>query len=141
EELLQNILVLKIRNFKDQERKFELLNQIIKKIKPGLIVFDTIGHHYGVALLKDVQETNNMLASQLRQLRLITKEEDIPVLITNQVYTDPKTSEMKCLGGDMICNFSKKIIELGVEPRCIRLIKPDKKEMRFRIEENGIQKI
>jgi hypothetical protein len=40
----------------------------------------------------------------------------------------------------MICNFSKKIIELHVEPRFIRLIKPEKSEMRFRINENGIQK-
>ena len=141
EELLQNIIVLKIRGFKDQARKFELLEKIIKKIKPGLIVVDTIGHYYRVALVKDAKETNNILAKQLRQLRLITKEEGIPVLITNQVYTDPKTNGIKCLGGDMVCNFSKKILELGVEPRFIRLIKPDKKEMKFRIDEDGIQKI
>lgn len=140
EELLQNILVLKVRSFKDQKRKFELLNEIIKKGKVGLIVVDTLGHHYRIALLKDPKETNNIVAKQLRQLRLITKEEEIPVIITNQVYTDPKTNEMKAIGGNMICNFSKKIIELGIEPRFIRLIKPDKQEMRFRIVENGIQK-
>lgn len=140
EELLENILVLKIRSFRDQVRKFELLDGIIKKRNIGLVVVDTIGHHYRIALQKDSKETNNIMAKQLRQLRLITKEEEIPVIITNQVYTDPETGEIKVLGGGMICDFSKKIIELGVEPRFIRLIKPDKKEMRFRIVENGIQK-
>jgi DNA repair protein RadB len=99
EELLQNILVLKIMSFKDQTRKFELLNEIIKKGKVGLVVVDTIGHHYRVALLNDPKEINGIMAKQLRQLRLITKEEEIPVLLTNQVYTDPKTSEINALAG------------------------------------------
>ncbi|MFH1332206.1 MAG: AAA family ATPase [archaeon] len=139
EELLQNIIVLKIRSFKDQIRKFELLKQIVKKGKVGLVVVDTISHHYRVALIKNAKETNNSMAEQLKQLRLITKE-NIPVLITTQVYTDPKNNEIKCVGGDMVCDFSKKIIELGIEPRFIRLKKPEKKEMRFKILENGIQK-
>ncbi len=139
ESLLQNILVIRIRSFKEQIRKFELLNQIVKKRKVGLVVVDTIGNHYRVQLLKNVKETNNSMAEQLKQLRLITKE-GIPVLITNQVYTDPKTNEIKCVGGDMVRNFGKKIIELGIEPRFIRLKKPEKKEMRFKILENGIQK-
>ncbi len=141
EELLQNILVLKIKSFKDQIRKFELLEKIIAKKKVALVVVDTIGHHYRLALLKDPKATNNIMAKQLRQLRLITKEEEIPVIVTNQVYTDPKTNETKAVGGTMIRDFSKKIIELGLEPRCIRLIKPDKKEMRFRIVQDGIQKV
>jgi len=140
EALLQNILVLKIRSFKEQARKFELLRQIIEKGKVSVVIVDTIGNHYRLALQKDHKETNNILASQLKQLRLITKE-GIPVIITNQVYTDPKNNETRCVGGDMVLNFCKKIIELGVEPRCIRLKKPEKREMRFRILENGIQKI
>lgn len=140
EALLENILVLKIRSFRDQERKFELLKEIIKKGKIGIVILDTIGNHYRVALQKDPKSVNNMMASQLRQLRLITKE-GIPAIITNQVYTDPNNNEIRCVGGDMVLNFSKKIIELGVEPRCIRLKKPEKREMRFRIEEDGIQKI
>lgn len=139
EKLLQNIIVLKIRSFKDQVRKFELLKEIIKKGKVGLVVVDTITHHYRVQLLKDAKETNNSMAEQLRQLRLITKE-GIPVLITNQVYTDPKTNEIRCVGGDMMHDFGKKIIELGIEPRFIRLKKPEKKEMRFKILEDGIHK-
>lgn len=141
EKLLENIIVLKVRGFKDQQKKFELLEEIIKKRKIALLIVDTIGNHYRLALQKNPKDTNNILAKQLRQLRLTTKEFEIPVLITNQVYTDPNNNEIKVLGGFMIKNFSKKIIELSVEPRFIRLIKPDKKEMRFRIQEDGIQKI
>ncbi len=139
EDLLQNIIVLKSRSFKDQIKKFELLNEIIKKGKIKLVIVDTIGHYYRVALQDNPKETNNILAKQLRQLRLITKEEEIPVIITNQVYMDPYINENKCLGGDMVCNFAKKIIELRVEPRFIRLKKPEKVEMRFKIQEDGIQ--
>lgn len=141
EKLLEKILVLKIRNFTDQARKFELLKQIIKKKKIGLIVVDTIGHHYRVELQKEAKRANNIVAEQLKQLREITKEEKIPVVITNQVYTNPYTKEVRCVGGDMVYCFGKKIIELCIEPRCIRLKKPEKKEMRFKILEDGIKKM
>lgn len=141
EELLEGIFVLKIRSFRDQAKKFELLKQIIKKKKIGLIVVDTIGHHYRVELQKEAKAANKIVAEQLKQLRIITKEEEIPVVITNQVYTNPNTKEIRCVGGDMVCCFGKKIIELGIEPRFIRLKKPENREMRFKIFEDGIKKM
>lgn len=140
EELLQNFFVLKVRNFIEQKKKFELLNEIIKKCKISLIVVDTIGSRYRLALQEDAKEANNEMAKELKQLRLITKE-GVPVIITNQVYTDPKTNQIKAVGGEMTKDFSRKVIELKVEPRFISLIKPDKKWMRFKILEDGIQKI
>ncbi len=136
--IINNILLLKIKNFDEQTKQFNKLKEIVKSSKAKLLILDTIGMHYRVSLKKDPHSTNKEMDRQLRMLNEISKE--IPVLITNQVYHN-FSGETRMVGGDMVKNWSKCLIELKKEPRKIILKKPEQKEMFFKIEETGIIKI
>ncbi len=136
--IINNIFLFKINNFDEQRKQFNKLKEIIKSSKAKLVIIDTIGMHYRVILKKDPSSINREMAKQLELLSDISKE--IPVLMTNQVYHTLE-NEIKMVGGNMLKNFSKCLIELKKDPRRIVLQKPEQKEMFFKLMEKGITKI
>ena len=64
-----------------------------------------------------------------------------PVLITNQVYSKMNPEgDVESVGGNMVKNFSKVLIELQNLPNGKKkaiLLKPNQKELLFKIEEEG----
>ncbi|MCX6748059.1 MAG: DNA repair protein RadB, partial [Candidatus Pacearchaeota archaeon] len=59
------------------------------------------------------------LARQLRMLAEISRKKSIPVIITNQVYTnfsdEKKEKEIHMVGGDILKYWSKCLLEIQVE--------------------------
>ena len=135
--LLENIIVVKIKNFDDQCDK---INEIKNIKKVNLIIVDSLGKFYRTEVKRNPKETNNKLASCLTNLREITKN-NIPVIITNQVYSDIEKNEIVPVGGEMVKKFCQKIIELKNNPRKVLLIKPEKKFLFFKMTDIGIEKI
>ena len=135
ESLLENIFLIKITDFEDQCKKIENLMNIYKMF--DLIILDTIGSIYREELKKDSIGTNIKVVKQLKTLVSISKE--VPVIITNQVYTKIPENIITPVGGELIKKFCNKIIELEKEPRKIKLIKPEEKEILFEINEKGIK--
>ena len=81
----------------------------------GLIVIDSIAMFYRLELgsTQDYSEVNSSLAKQLVSLLKISREHDIPTILTDQVYADfENKNEVKMVGGDIIKYISKCIIEL-----------------------------
>jgi len=136
--IINNIFLFKINNFSEQKNQFNKLKEITKSSKAKLIIIDTIGMHYRIALKKDPSNINKEMAKQLGLLSDISKE--IPVLMTNQIY-HTLNNETKMVGGNMLKNFSKCLIQLKKDPRRIVLQKPEQKEMFFKIIKEGITKI
>jgi len=71
-----------------------------------------------------IQEINSKLARQMRLLAEIARKENIPVLITNQVYSEflseeelrqGKEKQVFMVGGDILKYWSKCILELKNE--------------------------
>lgn len=118
--LLDNIMFLKPTSFTDQKAIFEKLSELIND-KIGLIIIDTISMLYRFELANDdAVSLNRELGKQLKILTEIVRIKNIPVLITNQVYSSIDAGPVNLIrqvGGDVIRYSSKCLIELKLAPR------------------------
>jgi len=137
-ELLDYIFLFKINNFQEQGERIEEINKIVNKF--SLIVIDTIGNYYREELKKDVNKINREMEKQLRTLKSFSKNFNIPIIITNQVYTNIHKKEIDLVGGNMVRDFSNTLLELKRDPRKVVMKKPEQKEMYFKIVDIGIVK-
>jgi DNA repair protein RadB len=101
-----------------------------------------------------IQEINSKLARQMRLLAEIARKENIPVLITNQTYSEFLSEEelksgrerqVFMVGGDILKYWSKCIIEVKNErgKRSLILRKHrsiGEKKLDFEITNEGIRK-
>ncbi|NCN86532.1 DNA repair and recombination protein RadB [archaeon] len=159
ENILQNILILNPTNFNEQKESFEKLLGYLKSDKIGLIVVDSMAMLYRLELgdaislgdQEKINEINRDVAKQMRTLVEISRKREIPVLITNQVYSeflsfeDLKNGvekETNIVGGDLFKYWSKCIIELkNNRSRRAILLKHrslEKGEFPFEIRNEGI---
>lgn len=162
ESVLNNLLLLKPTNFEEQKKDFLKLLSLVKKGDVGLIVIDGMAMLYRLELgdaqnIKDdskIREVNREMAKQMRILAEISRKQNIPVLITNQVYMEflPEEEFKKgverntnIVGGDLFKYWSKCIIELKNDngKRKAVLLKHRNlphKEIGFLIKNEGIFK-
>ncbi len=111
---LSDIIVFSPKSFEQQKKLILNLNKEIKNSKRvGLIIVDSIVMLYRLKLGDGPQKTNSELAEQLRLLTEISRTFNIPIIVTNQMYTIFDTKEKKMVGGSLIEYWSKTIVELG----------------------------
>lgn len=166
EQVLNNILLLKPTNFEEQRNAFSSLLKELKKGNVGLIIVDSMTMLYRLELgdarqqkteekvSEKIKEANNSLAGQLRMLAEIARKQEIPVLVTNQVYADFLSEEdfragkeraVKMVGGDLLKYWSKTLIEVlnseGKRKLYLRKHRSlPEKELVFQITNDGIKK-
>ena len=134
--LLEKIFVLKVNGFKDQQEQIKKLGELIKKGKFSFVVVDTLTSCYRRLLRNKANLANGMLISQMRILKEVGRS--VPVLISTQVYDDIEKNEIRPIGGKIIERDSNKIMFLKKDPRIIKITKPEEKENRFNIQDEGI---
>ncbi len=133
-EKINNVLVLKLKNFNYQHGQIKKLENI-KNV--SLIIVDSITHFYRRLYRRKPEIAKAMLGKQLSILRKISK--NIPVIITGQVYSD-MNKKILPLGNTIINKFSDTLIKLEKEPKRKLIIKkPEKKELTFQIVNKGIK--
>jgi DNA repair protein RadB len=138
EKILDNIIVIKIKGFKGQQDQIKKIPSMIESGKISLVIIDSIGHYYRSLVKKEFDLANSMLNSQLRILDEISK--NIPVIITNQVYTDLDEHVVKMVGNKIIEKYSHYIIRLDNDiKRSIQIMLPSRKSLNFVIENSGIK--
>jgi DNA repair protein RadB len=158
---LQNILLLKPTSFKEQQKAFEQMLSHVKKENISLIIIDSIAMLYRLELgdaitandSEKISEVNRKLANQLRILNEISRKQNIPVVVTNQVYAtftqnkeDQSTErQVSMVGGDLLKYWSKCLIELkGYNNKRKIILKKHRslpvKELPFEIISSGIRK-
>jgi len=162
ENVLNNILLLKPTNFEEQKKDFVKLLNFVKKEDIGLIVIDGMAMLYRLEIgeahnMKDeekIKEINREIAKQMRILAEISRKQNIPILITNQVYMEFLSEEdfkkgvernTNIVGGDLFKYWSKCIIELkneGGKRKAILLKHRNlpQKEIGFIVKNEGIFK-
>ncbi len=167
--VLQNIFLLKPTSFEEQELDFGKLLKHVKQGDISLIIVDSIAMLYRLELgdairseeTEKIQEVNRKLARQLRSLNEIARKQNIPVVVTNQVYSqfiknedqqDQMNPEKKkferqvsMVGGDLLKYWSKCLIELqnfrGRRKIILRKHRSlPEKELHFEIIHTGIRK-
>ncbi len=129
DKVLENILLLKPTTFEEQEIAFGKMLKSIKNENISLIIVDSIAMLYRLELgdaIKSkedekIKEVNRKLARQLRTLNEIARKQNIPVIVTNQVYSEFLTQKeqqqgaekkFNMVGGDLLKYWSKCLIEL-----------------------------
>lgn len=162
ENSIKNIIILKPSNFGEQEEAFgKLLKEIKNSSDIGLIIVDGMTMLYRLELAEarkkseaEIDSINSELARMLRVLAEIARTRNIPVLVTNQVYSDfmneedfrkGKEKEYRMVGGSILVYWSKCLIELKNERGKRKLIlrkhrSLPEKEMEFVIDNKGVRK-
>jgi DNA repair protein RadB len=161
EDILKNILLVSPSSFEEQKKFFLTLNNRLKQEHVSLIIIDGMAMLYRLELgdaKKDGDETirnvNRDIAKQMKILAEISKKQDIPIIITNQVYSGFQSEEdwkkgiekeTNIVGGNLFQYWSKCIIELKNErgKRKAVLLKHrslPEKLMNFEIKNEGIFK-
>lgn len=145
--ILDNMVFLKPVNFEEQKTAFEKLKDLVND-KIGLIVVDTIAMLYRIELGKseDVYEVNRSLSEQILYLSEISRNKNIPILLTNQVYSDfGEKGKVNIVGGDILKYGSKCLIELQITPQNNRraILKKHRsiaqeKSIYFKIVQTGV---
>lgn len=146
-ERLKQIIFLIPMNFKEQKKSFEKLKELLND-DVDLIVFDSVAMLYRLEIgqTKKVYEVNRELGIQLSILTEIARKKNIPVLITNQIYSDFENKDkVNIIGGDLLKYQSKCLIELkktdsGLRRAIIRKHRSieENKEVTFRICDEGL---
>lgn len=149
EEVLNNILLLKPTNFTEQKDSFKKLLDNLKD-EVSLIIVDgmTILYRLDFAEARekdngDFQKINSELVRQVKLLAEISRKKNIPVIVTNQVYTWDESQKM--VGGDILKYWSKCHIELvnddGKRTAYLRKHRSlPEKDLQFQIVNEGIKK-
>ena len=163
EDVLKNIILLKPVNFDEQKKAFStLVSEIKGKGKIGLIVVDGMTMLYRLELSEAsqaknddmVRQTNSELARQMRILAEIARLKNIPVIVTNQVYSEFLSDEdfrsgkeraVNMVGGDILRYWSKCLLELQNDRGRRKLIirkhrSLPEKEMAFVITNEGVRR-
>lgn len=157
---LKNIMILKPTSFEEQEESFEQLLKFVKAGGISLIIIDSIAMLYRLELgdaiktenTENIRSVNGKLANQLRILTEISRKQNIPVVVTNQVYStfsrdenDQVEKQYSMVGGDLLKYWSKCIMEVQNYHgrRTLKLKKHrslPEKELEFEIINTGIRK-
>jgi DNA repair protein RadB len=159
EQVLSNILLLKPTTFEEQEFDFAKLLKHVKKGNISLIIIDSIAMLYRLELGdaiktgedEKIRDVNRRLAKQLKQLNEIARKQNMPVIVTNQVYSEfqkdynPEEKTYSMVGGDLLKYWSKCLIELqnyrGKRKLVLRKHRSlPQKELAFEITSIGIKK-
>ncbi|MBI2137585.1 DNA repair and recombination protein RadB [Candidatus Woesearchaeota archaeon] len=111
-QVLERIFLLKPTTFEEQKNNIDSLNKKLPK-SVSLIICDTISALYRVERGGDNQQLNAELGRQIGKLLEISRKNEIPVIMTNQVYADfTDKTKVRMVGGDIITYNSKCMIEL-----------------------------
>ncbi len=139
--LLKNIKLLDARSFEEQEEEIEK----ITKYGCDLIIIDSMTSLYRVERTDDnYYDVNKTLGKQALKLLNYARENNIPVLITNQVYRDIETGKDEPVGGSILKYYSKIILEIKKTSEGRKAVlkkhlsKKDGEEAEFQIVENGL---
>ena len=140
--ILDNILFFRPNSLEEQEKTIEKIKKIKNK---GLIIIDSINLFYRMELDKDKDIVMRSYLRQMGSLQMIARQNNIPVILAGQVYTD-KNGEIKPFTHRETDHLVKTIIRLDKIDSGVRngtIIKhrsePEGKWCSFKITEKGLE--
>jgi DNA repair protein RadB len=150
EAVLERTIFLTPTTYSEQKDAFEFMRKAIDD-KFGLIIIDSIASLYRLELgaSNDVQNVNRELGLHMALLTEIARKKKIPVILTNQVYTDFDDKERtRTIGGDTVKYWSRAMLEINKLKGDLRKVTITKhrsiKEgnfVTFRIVQNGLEEV
>ncbi|MFQ6009996.1 MAG: DNA repair and recombination protein RadB [Candidatus Aenigmatarchaeota archaeon] len=146
----KNIILLEPKSWKEQNESMMKLEKLCKKENIGLIVVDSIVALWRLEITdNNFNEVNRELASQLALLSKISRDRNIPILVTNQVYADLESGKIELSSKNIVKWWSKNMVELShagrTGCRIARIAKarslPEDKHIEFQIAQEGLKEV
>jgi len=144
---LENLILSEPKTFEEQDSMINNIERELKLEKDiGLIIVDSIVALYRLDLHREkIQEVNRILSRQFATLSKIARENKIPVIVTNQVYSDFDSGNLELVGRDIPKYFSKCLVfleKIGTGKRKATLMKhrsrPEGLSAEFEIRNEGL---
>jgi DNA repair and recombination protein RadB len=147
EQALENVMMRDATSFDDQKQAVRGLEEIASDQEIGLVVVDSIVSLYRLKVDSgNASDVNQELSRQFSKLSKIAREQEIPVLVTNQVYTSFDEDELELVGRDVPKYWSKCLVKLsqkGQDTREAEILKhrsrPQGNSVRFKITDKGLE--
>jgi len=144
-EMAKSLLVFDVHSFEEQSDKIDKVVKIPPDIL-GLVIVDSMTMFY--RLNYDDVKVRNDFMRQIEVLLGLARRNDVPVLITSQVYSNIATGGIEFLGGHPMSHNSKTIIRLDKKGNSVRtavIIKhrslPEGRSANYRITATGIGEV
>lgn len=113
EEALDRLMMYGPTTFEEQKEVFEELPRTVEEHNADLVVVDSLVSLYRLNLNGDTaQDINTELSTQFSTLSKIARTRDIPVIVTNQVYSQFDSDEIVMVGRDIPAYWSKTLLQL-----------------------------
>ncbi len=113
EAALERLIMHEPTTFEEQKGVFDDLPQVVANELPDMIVVDSLVSLYRLNLNGETaQEINTELSTQFSTLSKLAREHDLPVIVTNQVYSQFDSDENVMVGRDIPAYWSKTLLEL-----------------------------
>jgi len=113
DKIMRNVLKWDPTNMDEQEEAIDKVVKLVEKNpKIGLVVFDSATIHFRVTKRTEERFDRKALNSQVSKLLALARKQDIPVVLTSQVYTDIDRGTFEPLGGHMLSHNAKSILRL-----------------------------
>ncbi len=141
--ILESVILIEPTDFDEQKVAIKKLPDVVESSRASLVIVDSIAMLYRLEENRDIKG----LGRQLAQLLRIARKFNIPVLITNQVYTNIETGGIIPVGSDIMRYWSKIMIELEKKENSrIAILRkhkfmPEGLKLEFRIINSGIEVI
>lgn len=149
ENVFKNILMYQPFSLEEQERMVEKAVKLAEgEINIGLIALDSATNFYRAELLNGTEGNpiRKSLTNQITKLLGISRKKNIPVVLTNQVYTDIERKVLEPIGGQLLKHSAKIVIKLekiGIGRRKATLIKhrslPEGITAEFSLTDKGVE--
>ncbi|MFO7793760.1 MAG: DNA repair and recombination protein RadB [Candidatus Nanohaloarchaea archaeon] len=144
EEALENLVIRNPVDFEQQEDAVDQLEELVEDENIDLVVLDSAVSLYRLKVDGDnAQEMNQKLSNQLSELSKIARTNNIPVIITNQVYTSFDKDDIELVGRDVPKYWSKCLLKMKENSdRKIKISKhrslPKGRSRTFEITDEGL---
>lgn len=145
EEALDRLLYREASSFEEQIEVVKELEELeIDNL--GVIIVDSAVSLYRLNVNGDnASEVNQKLSQQLSTLSKMAREYDIPIVVTNQVYTSFDEENMELVGRDVPRYWSKSLLKLSEKNNGVRVLEvgkhrslPEGISTQFQIKDEGL---
>ena len=143
-QLGERLIISEVHSFQEQADAIKNVEELAPNIE--LIVLDSATGFYR---LKQAEKNDGSvlraLARQMIMLLSLARRFDLAVIITNQIYSNPETNQIKPLGGHILPHWNGTVLRLDRFKRGNRRVtiekhrsRPAGESARFVIEETGL---
>lgn len=147
DKIMRNVLLWEPTNMDEQGEAIDkVMNLVEKNPKIGLVVFDSATIHFRITKKNEERFDRKALTGQVSKLLALARKQDIPVVLTSQVYTDIERGTYEPLGGHMLTHNAKSIIRLDkIGPNARRAVVmkhrhlAEAKSTEFFLTEKGVE--